>query len=262
MIEKMEPNGTVLYSLHRNIATVTLNRPEKRNAVNGDMTKGLDACLERTEGDPHVRVVILCSSSEAFCAGGDLVEVAEGQFDGMNTDKGGFAGLVHYPRTRPWIAATRGPVLAGGLELCLACDMIVAGDDCLFGLPEVKRSFIAAAGGLARLPKRIPLNIAVQMLVSGEPIDARRAYSLGLVNEVVPSDEVLSAATRLAEAIARNAPLAVRETVQIARKAKELSDTECRRIVDEAMSKLQKTADFAEGAQAFVNKRRPNWTGS
>lgn len=246
----------------RHVAVVTLNRPEKRNAVNGEIARGLDAAVKRIEADPELRVAILASSNDkVFCAGADLAAVSEGKGNELFTKDGGFAGFVYHPRTKPWIAAPKGATLAGGFELALACDMIVAGDNCTFGVPEVKRSLIAGAGGVVRLPKALPRAIAMEMVATGDPIDAERALALGLVNRVVPLDQVLDTAIALAEVIAANAPLAVREAIAIARQAPELSDAEGRAVQDEAMDRLMKTEDFQEGPRAFVEKRAPVWKG-
>ncbi len=181
-----KPGNEVLYEeIADHIALVTLNRPEKRNAVNAAIAQGLDAAVKRAEADTNIRVVILTSSHESvFCAGADLSEVAGGNARTLlYTPDGGFAGFDHQKRRKPWIAAGRGSILAGGLEICLACDMIVVAEGSKLGLPEVKRSLIAGAGGVERLPKVIPRAIAIEMIATGNPIDAGRAYEIGLVNQ-------------------------------------------------------------------------------
>jgi enoyl-CoA hydratase len=244
------------------IAVITLNRPEKRNAINAEITQGFDKFVKDSENDPDVWVVILTSSSDAvFCAGADLAEIARGAYAGIHTFDGNFAGFVFHPRTKPWIAAPKGFALAGGLELCLACDMIVAADTCRFGLPEVKRSLVATAGGVARLPRILPLPVALEMITTGEPIDADRAYALGLVNRVVPADQVLETAKELALAITANAPLAVRAAMRAAKEASALTDGGARAVVETAMGGLFNTEDFKEGPRAFLEKRAPVWRG-
>lgn len=244
------------------VALVTLDRPEKRNAVNVALANQLDGCVKRSEADPDIRVVILASSSDAvFCAGADLAEVAAGNGPRLFTADGGFAGLVSAKRRKPWIAATRGVVMAGGMELCLACDMIVAADDSRFSLPEVKRSFIATEGGVTRLAKLIPCAIALELIATGDPIDARRAYEVGLINRVVPRDKLLEAATSLARAIAVNAPLAVYEAIAVAKESMVLGDEDSSRLAKAALERLRATEDFKEGPRAFLEKRAAVWKG-
>jgi enoyl-CoA hydratase len=253
----------VLYErLGDNIALVTLNRPEKRNAVNAALAAGLDAAVKRAEADPEVRVVILTSSNDkTFCAGADLAAVAAGDGPKLSTPDGGFAGFVHAVRRKPWIAAVRGSAVAGGCELCLACDMIVAGDDAQFGLPEPKRGLVAGAGGVTRLPRAIPRHIANEMVSTGDPIDVQRAYALGLVNKVVAPDQIIPAARELADRIAVNAPLAVQESLGLARIAPYLTEQEAREANDAVLGRIRETEDFKEGPRAFVEKRPPVWKG-
>ena len=188
MADFQAPNSAVLFErVDEHVALVTLNRPEKRNAVNGDIATGMDACVRHIEESPDLWVAVLASSNDkVFCAGADLAAISEGRGLELETEAGGFAGFVYYPRTKPWIAAPRGSALGGGLELCLACDLIVAADDCRFGLPEVKRSLLAGAGGLSRLPNAIPLAIATEMVITGEPITAEPSNAIRNVRIVVP----------------------------------------------------------------------------
>jgi enoyl-CoA hydratase len=244
------------------IVLVTLNRPEKRNAVNPAMALALDAAVKAAEADPAVRVAVLTSSNDrTFCAGADLAATAAGEGPRLFTPDGGFAGFVHHPRAKPWIAAVRGSAVAGGLEISLACDMIVAGEDAQFGLPEPKRGLLAAAGGLTRLPRAIPRAIAIELAATGDPIDARRAYELGLVNRVVAVDAIVPEALKIARSIAQNAPLAVAAAVALARAGAQLSDEDARRLTEERLAALRETEDFKEGPRAFVEKRPPVWKG-
>lgn len=244
------------------VALVTLDRPAKRNAVNAALASQLDACVKRSEADPNIRVVILTSSSDAvFCAGADLAEVAAGNGLKLFTPDGGFGGFIDAKRRKPWIAATRGAVVAGGMEFCLACEMVVAADDCTFGLPEVKRSLIATEGGVTRLMKAIPRAVALEFIATGDPISARRSYEVGLINRIVPRDQVLEAAIALAKAIAVNAPLAVYEGIQVAKETIVLGDEESSRAAKAAMERLRATEDFKEGPQAFLQKRPAVWKG-
>jgi enoyl-CoA hydratase/carnithine racemase len=256
-------NQAVLYEeLGEHMALVTLNRPEKRNAVNAAIARGMDAAVKRAEADPNVRVVILTSSNDAvFCAGADLAEIAAGTSEALYTKDGGFAGFTSAIRMKPWIAAAKGAVVAGGLELCLACDMIVAADDARFGVPEVKRCLVASEGGVTRLPKAIPRAVALEMIATGDPISAKRAYEVGLINRVVPAGEVLETARALARAIAANAPLAVYESVSVAKRVMVMSDEEGSRLAREAMNRIRDAEDFKEGPRAFVEKRPPVWKG-
>ena len=200
----MTENDEILFALEgEHVAVITLNRPRVRNAVNAALARKLDEAVKRVEQDRAIRVAILTSSNDrAFCAGADLSEIAAGRADTLSTPDGGFAGFADHPRSKPWIAAVRGSALAGGCELSLACDMIVASEDSQFGLPEVKRGLIAAAGGVFRLPRALPRHIAFELIATGNPLGADRAYALGLVNMVVPSQDVLTAAYRLAATIA------------------------------------------------------------
>ena len=248
--------------LTAHIALVTLNRPEKRNAVNAAIAQSLDAIVKRTEADPDVRVVILTSSlDKVFCAGADLGAVSEGTAGGMETPHGGFAGLVYAQRRKPWIAAVEGMAVAGGFELCLACDMIVASENARFGLPEVKRSLLAGAGGLHRLPNRVPPAIAYEMIATGDPIDAQLAQRHGLINRLVPAGQTVAAARELAERIVVNAPVAVQYSLATARASSGLPDAAGRPIASEWLSLLRLTEDFKEGPRAFVEKREPVWKG-
>ena len=244
------------------IAVVTLNRPEKRHAVNGAVARRLDAIVKDTENDPDIWAVVLTSSGgPTFCAGADLAEVAAGRGDDLSTPDGGFAGFVASKRDKPWIVAVRGSALGGGLELSLACDLRVISDTSVLGLPEVKRGLIAAAGGINRLPLQIPRAIALEMIATGEPIDARRAYALGLVNAVVPDAAVLETALAMAAKICANAPLQVRMSLKIARASHETPEHESGAAVRKAMEFLFTTEDFTEGPRAFVEKRAPVWKG-
>lgn len=251
----VEPHGP-------HISIVRLNRPAARNAVNVAMTQAITAAIETSEADPAIRAVILTTSAaDVFCAGADLKELAAGRGADLVTAAGGFAGFVRAPRTKPWIAAVAGKALGGGLEFCLACDMVVAGRGASFGLPEVLRGIYAGAGGVFRLPLAIPRAIAFEMVSTGVPIDAARAYELGLVNRLVETPDVLSAAITLAEAIARAAPLAVVESLALARVANHSSEQELWRLSDELGARLLKTEDFWEGPRAFAEKRSPVWKG-
>ncbi|MDO7842158.1 enoyl-CoA hydratase-related protein [Sphingomonas immobilis] len=244
------------------VAIVTLNRPEKRNAVNAELARGVQWIVKQVEADDAIRVAIITSSLEStFCAGADLAEIAAGRGALIAPDGDGFAGFNDAKRDKPWIAAVRGACLAGGFELALACDMIVAADDARFGLPETKRGLFAGGGGTFRLPRAIPRNVALEMLATGDPISAERAYALGLVNRLVPSAGVLGAARDLAGAIASAAPVSVRETLKVARLVSDRSEAELRALGDAASKTTSATEDAREGPRAFLEKRAPVWAG-
>lgn len=253
----------VLYerpALH--IAVVTLNRPEKRNAINAAMTAGIEAAIRASEADSNVRVVLLASSlPSVFCAGADLDAVAAGREAGIQTWPGGFAGLAYAHRTRPWIAVVEGAALAGGCEIALACDMIVASDTARFGLPEVQRGLMAAAGGVHRIAARLPWAVANELLATGEPIDGARARHFGLVNRLTPPGGALAEARELADRIAANAPIAVQYSLMSARMSAGQPDTVGREVVAERFRALRETDDYREGLRAFVEKRTPVWSG-
>lgn len=251
----------VEYEERERIAVLTLNRPEARNAVNREVAQGLEAAIDRLEENPEVWVGVLTHNGPVFSAGADLKVVGTdpGQ---MMTERGGFAGIVTRERVKPIIAAVDGPALAGGCEIALACDLIVASTAARFGLPEVKRSLVAAAGGLYRLPRVLPWNLAVEMALTGDPIDAERARELGMVSRVVPEGEVLEAALELATRINENAPLAVRESRQVMIDGLSLPTVaEGIRRANQAFAQLVATEDFAEGPRAFIEKRPPSWKG-
>lgn len=257
-----EADVVLLERVDEHIAVVTLNRPEKRHAVNGAVARRLDAIVKETEADPSVRVVVLTSSGgPTFCAGADLAEVAAGRAADLSTPDGGFGGFVESRRDKPWIVAVRGSALGGGLEFSLACDMRIVGENTVLGLPEVKRGLIAGAGGIYRLPRQIPRAIALEMIAVGEPVDAARAYALGLVNAVVPDGDVLRTALDYARKIAANAPLSVRESLKIARATQDVTEAESILAMQGALDLLMRSEDFKEGPRAFIEKRAPQWIG-
>ncbi|PLC04524.1 enoyl-CoA hydratase [Variovorax sp. RO1] len=246
------------------VALVTIDRPEARNAVNGDVATGLEAAVDATEADDDIRAVVLTGAGrEAFCAGADLKEVSAGRGSALRTERGGFAGFVYRERSKPWIAAVNGKALAGGTELVLACDLVVAVRQAAFGLPEVLRGLIAAAGGLYRLPRAIPPNIALELILTAGQLDAERAHGFGLVNRLVADvDGLREAALALAAEIARNAPVAVRQSLRVAREANSgLDEAALRALTRDAFERVAASEDFKEGPRAFIEKRAPHWSG-
>ena len=190
-----------------NLAIITLNRPEARNAINGEMATTMEACLDEFENDENLWVGILKAEGTVFCAGADLKEINAGNGANLSTSKGGFGGITKRDRTKPLIAAITGTAVAGGCEISLSCDMIVASTETVFGLPEVKRSLVAAAGGLFRLPRALGMATAMELITTGDPLPAQRAYELGMVNKVVDKSDVLDEAKALASRIIANLSL-------------------------------------------------------
>ena len=246
------------------VALVIIDRPEARNAVNGEVASGLEAAVDATEADGDIRAVVLTGAGrEGFCAGADLKEVSAGRGSALRTERGGFAGFVYRERSKPWIAAVNGKALAGGTELVLACDLVVAVRQAAFGLPEVLRGLIAAAGGLCRLPRAIPPNIALELILTAGQLDAERAHGFGLVNRLVADvDALREAALALAAEIARNGPVAVRQSLRVAREANSgLDEAALRALTRDAFERVAASEDFKEGPRAFIEKRAPRWSG-
>jgi len=206
--------------------------------------------------------VLTGSGDKAFSAGMDLKAFAAGEGASIIGASGGFAGIAKRDFPKPLIAAVNGSALAGGCEIMLSCDLVVAAEHATFGIPEAKRGLIAGAGALIRLPKRVPAAVALELAMTGDPIDAQRALALGLVNRVVPADRLLEEALALAERIAENAPLAVRYSKQVIRQAGEVPEAEGWKINDAAVGVVFSSADAMEGPIAFAEKRRPNWQGN
>ena len=251
----------VEYEQRGSVAILTIRRPEARNAVNGEVAKSMEAGIDRLEDDPEVWVGVVAGEGPVFSAGADLKVIAAGKPAELQTERGGFGGITRRERTKPLVAAVDGPALAGGCEIALACDLIVASRQAAFGLPEVKRSLVAAAGGLFRLPRALPRNVALEIVLTGDPIDAERAYALGLANQLVEPGEALDAAIALAERICANAPLAVRASRRVLLASAYADDEVGWRLTNEEFAKLFQTEDFAEGPRAFIEKRAPEWKG-
>jgi enoyl-CoA hydratase/carnithine racemase len=244
------------------IAIVTINRPEARNAIDSAVAEALEAAVSQVEADSELRVAVLTGAGgQVFSAGADLKEVARGNLDKLVRKQNGFAGFVNAKRSKPWIAAVEGLALAGGCEIALACDLIVASAGGAFGLPEVTRGLVAAAGGLYRLPRALPRAIAIELILTAARLTSERAAELGMINRLAPPGLVLTTAISMAKAIAANAPLAVRESLAIARLAMDLDDASLQRLSDEAQHRLHRTEDFQEGPRAFIEKRSPIWKG-
>ncbi len=255
------PAMSVDFETRGPFAVIKINRPEARNAVNGDVANGIEEAIDRIEADDSIWVGILTGEPPVFCAGADLKEINSGNAGGLATARGGFAGFVQRERTKPVIAAVDGPALAGGTEIVLAADLVVASTTATFGIPEVKRSLVAGAGGLFRLGRKIPLNVAMELTLTGDPIDATRAHHFGLVNRLVEPGQALDEAIKLAEQVCANAPVAVRESRKIVLAATNAPDAGGGRMSMEGMAKAMSSEDFSEGLTAFIEKRPPVWKG-
>jgi enoyl-CoA hydratase len=257
----------VLYETSDRIGVITLNRPEARNAVDRDLALALEAAVDQVEHDPLVRVAVLTAnidgqSRPVFCAGADLKVIREtGTAATLDTDRGGFGGFVYREREKPIVAAVDGLATAGGMELVLAADVVVATTRSSFGLAEVRHNLIAAAGGLFRLPRAIGRTPAMDAILTGEPIDAARAYQLGLVSRLAEPGAVLDTAMDVARAIAAAAPLAVRASRAVVRSAALADDDEMRAVSRALLDQLLDSDDAAEGLRAFAEKRPPEWQG-
>jgi enoyl-CoA hydratase len=250
----------VRYEVANRIATITLDRPAQRNAIDAAMTAALRAATARFEADPEALVAILTGSGDrAFCAGMDLKAFAAGEGPSILEGAGGFAGFTHAQRTKPVIAAVNGAALAGGCELVLSCDLVVAVEGAVFGLPEVKRGLFAASGGVLRLPRLIPRARALELLLTGDVIDAGTARDLGLVNKVVPHALLRETARDLARRICANAPLAVRETLALARAVFALPEEQLQDRNEAAWARIAASEDAREGPRAFAEKRPAVW---
>lgn len=256
---------TIEYTKQGNVGIVTINRPDARNAVNSDVAQGIEDAIDRMEADDEVWVGVLTGARTEkgyiFCAGADLKQMAVDP-GGMQTQRGGFAGFVTRERSVPVIAAVDGPALAGGTEIVLAADMVVASRTAVFGIPEVKRNLVAAAGGLFRLPRKIPRNIAMELALTGRlDFPAERAYEFGMVNRLCEEGRALDTALELASEITENAPLAVAESRRIMIEATDQPDEVGWKLSGEGIMKMFGTEDFSEGLTAFAEKRKPAWKG-
>lgn len=241
------------------VMIITVNRPEAKNAMNKAASELIAAALDQLDADNDLRVGIVTGAGGTFCSGMDLKGFLRGETPFVSGR--GFGGLTQKSPDKPLIAAVDGYALAGGLELAIACDMIVANENAKFGIPEVKRGLAAAAGGLLRLPKKVPPHIAMELALTGDFIDAKRAYELGLVNRITPG-AALDAALELAHTIANNGPLAVKKSKQVMVQSAEWSEAEMWQKQNDTLGNLFMTNDAREGAAAFAEKRKPNWTGS
>lgn len=254
----MNEPAAVCVSRDDGVLIVRLNRPNERNAVNGALAQGVSAAMDELDRDSTLRVGVLTGTGAGFCAGMDLKAFLLG--DKPLTERG-FGGITRRPSGKPLIAAIEGFAVAGGLELALSCDLIVAARGARLGVPEVKRGLVAAAGGLTRMSRRIPYHAAMYLALTGETITAERAYEIGLVNELCAPGEALKHALALAQLVARNAPLAVQASKAIVRDALDLDERGGWELQDRLGVPIMDTEDAREGARAFAEKRPPVWKG-
>jgi enoyl-CoA hydratase len=253
--------ATIEYTTEGHVAILTINRPEARNAVNGEVARGIEEAIDKLEEDESLWLGILTGVPPVFSAGADLKEINAGRAGDLQTKRGGFAGITRRERAKPIIAAVDGPALAGGTEITLACDLIVASRSAQFGIPEVKRCLVAAGGGLFRLPRKLPFNIAMELTLTGDPIDAERAHHFGLVNVLCEPGEALDKARELAGRIEANAPVAVRESRKVVYATMNEDEDAGWSLSAKAMAVAMSSEDMKEGLTAFIEKRPPKWAG-
>lgn len=253
------PTDQVLVERRGAVQVITLNRPEAKNALNEAVAHAVAAAVDELDADPELRVGVLTGAGGTFSAGMDLKAFLRGERPGI--EGRGLCGITETPPRKPLVGAVEGWALAGGFELLLACDLVVAAEDARFGVPEVTRSLIAAGGAALKLPQRVPYALALELLLTGKPVGAARAYEMGLVNRLVPPGTALDAALELAGGIAANGPLAVAATKQIAQAAAEWGSADMWRRQAEVMEPVFASEDAREGSLAFAEKRPPVWKG-
>jgi enoyl-CoA hydratase len=249
----------VLRERRGRVLLITINRPDQRNAVNAAVSHGIAAALDELDADPGLSVGVLTGAGKGFCAGMDLKAFVAGERP--HVEGRGFAGITQRSAEKPLIAAIEGFAVAGGLEVALACDLLVAARGARLGVPEVKRSLVAAGGALLRLPRALPRNVANELALTGDPIEAERAHELGLVNRLTEPGQALTAALELAETIAANGPLALAATKRILLESADWPDAEFFARQSEISDPVFASEDAREGATAFSERRDPVWKG-
>ncbi|HXP19026.1 MAG TPA: crotonase/enoyl-CoA hydratase family protein [Streptosporangiaceae bacterium] len=249
----------VLTEVSGGVAVITINRPQARNAVNGDVARGIAAAVAEFDGRADISVLVLTGAGGTFSAGMDLKGFLAG--DAPIADGRGFGGIVERPPAKPVIAAVEGYALAGGFELALACDLVVASEEARFGLPEVRRGLVAGAGGLLRLPRRVPYHLAMEIALTGEHFPAARLAAAGLVSRLVPAGQALDAAVELAGQVALGAPLALAATKRVIVESADWPAAEAFARQGEIIGPIFGSKDAMEGAIAFAEKRAPAWRG-
>ena len=254
------PERSVVTERRGRVLVVTINRPEQRNAINLAVAEGIAAALDELDGDAGLSLGVLTGAGKGFCAGMDLKAFVAGERPYVG--ERGFAGIVQRPPVKPLIAAVEGFAVAGGLEVALACDLIVAARGAKLGVPEVKRSLVAAGGALLRLPRTLPRAVAMELALTGDPISAERGHELGLVNRLAEPGAALEQALEMAGTIAVNGPLALAATKRILTEAPGWPEAEFWQRQGEITGPVFGSADAREGATAFAEKRAPVWTGA
>jgi enoyl-CoA hydratase len=257
MTAEPDPEPAVLSERRDRVLTITINRPDQRNAVNAAVAQGIAGALEELDADPGLSVGVLTGAGKGFCAGMDLKAFVSGERG--HVAGRGFAGITQRAANKPLIAAIEGFAMAGGLEVALACDLIVAARGARLGIPEVKRGLVAAGGGLLRLPRTLPRNVAMELALTGDPIEAERAYELGLVNRLAEPGQALQTALGLAETIAANGPLALAATKRIMAESADWPDSEFFARQETIYHPVRNSEDAREGATAFAERRAPVW---
>lgn len=252
-------HDAVLVETKDNVLVITINRPEARNAVNGAVAAGVAAALDRLDGEAALSVGVLTGAGGTFSSGMDLKGFLRGETPVI--EGRGLAGLTEAPPRKPLIAAVEGWALAGGFEMVLACDLVVASREAKFGLPEVKRSLVAGGGGLLRLPRRLPYYLAMELVLTGNAMPAQWAHEHGLVNRLVDAGGAIDGALELAAAIAANGPLALAASKEIMRRSLDWSEAEGWKQQLDIMAPVFSSEDAREGAAAFAEKRPPRWLG-
>lgn len=241
-----------------NVGVLAINRPAVRNAIDLPTAEEIAAALDDFEARSEIRAIVVTGRGGIFSAGMDLKALTATNQRPITASRGAF-GVVEKPPAKPMIAAVEGAALGGGLEIALAADIIVVAENARLGLPEVARGLVATAGGVLRLPSRVPRAVALEMIMTGAPISADRAYQIGLVNRVVPEGDALTSAVELAQAIAANAPMAVRAAKAVALNAVRWGDSDGFMLQRRYTDPVRESADASEGARAFVEKRPPVW---
>lgn len=257
----MSNNSAILLERRNGIAIVSLNRPDQRNAFDAAMCDQMRDAFDQIEADNSILCTVIAGNGPSFCAGMDLKAFVAGDADKMLFGEYGFAGFVKRKRKKPVIAAIEGAALAGGFELMLACDLVVASGSAKFGLPESKLGLVAAGGGAIRLGRRVPRVIANQILLTGRMFSAQDALQWGLLNNVVPDGEALESAIQLAQEIAQNAPLSIQASLALSDLSTDLVEQHLWEANDQQMQEIGATADAKEGPTAFIEKRKPVWRG-